>query len=229
VNKNLHDTGYHYCRGDVMARNPKWTQSLGHWKKQFTGWINNSNPEAIMEANIFFDFRSVYGDEDLIRELREHVNATSENKAVFFYHMAQSVLKIKPPLNIFGNIVGDDSETDELSLDSKKILFPVISFLRLYALKEKINETNSMERAGLLHSGKIIDNGTYGEITQAWSFTTMLRLRSQVHSIIQNEAPGNMINLKELSRIEQSTLKKIFSGVSELQTRVGFDFKGAET
>ncbi|MGM0473069.1 MAG: DUF294 nucleotidyltransferase-like domain-containing protein [Bacteroidota bacterium] len=228
VNRDLHDTGYHYCRGEVMARNPKWTQSLGHWKKQFTGWINNSNPEAIMEANIFFDFRSVYGDEDLIRELREHVNDTSENKAVFFYHMAQSVLKIKPPLNIFGNIVGEDSETDELNLDSKKILFPVISFLRLYALREKISETNSMERAGLLHSGKVIDNGTYGEITQAWSFMTMLRLRSQVHSIIQNEAPGNLINMKELSRIEQSTLKKIFSGVSELQTQVGFDFKGTE-
>ena len=229
VNKDLHDTGYHYCRGGVMARNPKWTQSLGHWKKQFTGWINNSDPEAIMEANIFFDFRSVYGDEDLIRELRDHVNDTTDNKAVFFYHMAQSVLKFKPPVNIFGNIVGNDSEADELNLDIKKILFPVISFLRLYSIREKISGNNSMERAGLLLSEKVIDHETYEEITQAWSFLTLLRLRSQVQSITQNEAPGNLINLNELSRIEQSTLKKIFSGVSELQTQVGFDFKGTET
>ena len=228
VNKDLHDVGYHYCRGDVMARNPKWTQSIAQWKEQFNGWINNSEPHAIMEANIFFDLRAVYGDEALIRELRDHINATSENKAVFFYHMAQSVLKIKPPLNIFGHIVGDDSETDELNLDSKKILFPVISFLRLYSLKERIDETNSMERAGLLLAGKVIDHETYEEIIQAWSFMTMLRLRSQVDSITRNEPPGNMVNIKKLSRIEQSTLKKIFSAVSELQTRVGFNFKGTE-
>ena len=229
VNRDLHDAGYHYCRGDVMARNPKWTQSLGHWKKQFTLWINESDPAAIMEANIFFDFRSVFGDEAIAAELRDHVNKTTENKAVFFYHMAQSVLKFKPPLNIFGHIVGNDSEADELLLDSKKILFPVISFLRLYSIREKIDATNSMERAGLLLSGKIIDHETYEEIIQAWSFLTMLRLRSQVDSITRNEPPGNMVNIKKLSRIEQGTLKKIFSGVSELQTRVGFNFKGSET
>ncbi len=228
VNRDLHDAGYHYCRGDVMARNPKWTQSLAQWKEQFNGWINTSDPHAIMEANIFFDFRSVYGDEALIRELRDHISDTSENKAVFFYHMAQSVLKFKPPLNIFGHIVGNDSEADELLLDSKKILFPVISFLRLYSIREKIDATNSMERAGLLLSGKIIDHETYEEIIQAWSFLTMLRLRSQVDSITRNEPPGNMANIKKLSRIEQGTLKKIFSGVSELQTRVGFNFKGSE-
>jgi len=229
VNKDLHETGYHYCRGDVMAKNPKWTQSLAHWKKQFTGWINTSDPAAVMETNIFFDFRSVYGDEAMIRELRDHVSETAENKAVFFYHMAQTVLKFKPPLNIFGHIVGNDSDADEITLDIKKILFPVISFIRLYAIREKIHETNTMARASLLRSGEVIDHETYEEIVHAWSFLTNLRLRSQVNSITQNEAPGNMVSLHQLSRMEQSTLKKIFTTVSELQTQVGFNFKGTET
>jgi PAS domain S-box-containing protein len=228
INKDLHSVGYHYCHGEFMARNPKWTQGLNEWKKQFSDWINNSNPNDILEASIFFDFRFIYGDISLIEGLRNHVHQTAKNKSVFFYHLAQSVLKFKPPLNIFGNIVSNDPEADELNLDIKKVLLPVISFLRLYALQEGIIETGSMERARQLHQKNIIEKEIYEDITHSFSFMTYLRLRSQVNSITQDEPPGNLINLNKLSRFEVSTLKKIFSGVSELQTKVSFDFKGTE-
>lgn len=228
VSKELHDAGYHYCKGDVMARNPKWTQSHEEWKKLFSKWINASTPNDILEASIFFDFRSVYGEEAFVSELRDHVNKISDNKAVFFYHMVQEVLRFKPPVNIFGNIVGSDNETEELSLDIKKVLFPLVTFIRLYAIREKISETNCLERTAQLFTNKVIDRQLYEEITEAWSFMTHLRLRSQVSSIAENEAPGNKINLNALTRAEQTTLKRIFSVVGELQTKVKFDFKGSE-
>ncbi len=228
VNRTLHEAGYRYCKGDVMAKNPKWTQSLDEWKKLFSNWINASTPNDILEASIFFDFRPVYGEEAFVSELREHVNKISDNRAVFFYHMVQEVMKYKPPLNIFGNIVGSESEEDELYLDIKKVLFPLVTFIRLYSIREKISATNSLERTAQLFANKVIDRRLYEEITEAWSFMTHLRLRSQVHSIAENEAPGNNINLNALSRIEQTTLKRIFSVVGDLQTKVKFDFKGSE-
>ncbi|MGC9343087.1 MAG: DUF294 nucleotidyltransferase-like domain-containing protein [Bacteroidales bacterium] len=228
INKDLHSVGYQYCHGEFMARNPKWTLDINEWKKQFSDWINNSNPNDILEASIFFDFRFVHGDVSLVEELRKHVHETTRNKSVFFYHLAQSVLKFKPPLNIFGNIVSNDPDADELNLDIKKVLLPVISFVRLYAIREGIDETGSMERARQLFSGKVIEKDIYEEISHSFSFMTYLRLRSQVNSITQDEAPGNLINLNKLSRFEVSTLKKIFSGINELQTKVSFDFKGTE-
>ncbi len=228
VNKALHEAGYHYCKGDVMAKNPKWNQSLDDWKKQFTHWINASTPNDILEASIFFDFRSVYGEEAFINELREHVNKISDNKAVFFYHMVQEVMKYKPPVNIFGNIVGSESEADELNLDIKRVLFPLVTFIRLYSIREKISETNSLERTRQLFANNVIDRQLYEEISEAWSFMTRLRLKSQVNNIAENEVPGNKINLNSLTRVEQTTLKRIFSVVGELQTKVRFDFKGSE-
>jgi CBS domain-containing protein len=211
-----------------MAKNPRWTQSISTWKKYFTDWIHTGNPHDILEASIFFDFRHVFGEENLIRELREHVNQVSDNKSVFYYHMAQAVVKFKPPLNIFGKIVGNESGTDEINLDIKKVIFPVITFIRLYAIREKLGETNSMERASQLHARKIIDRSIFEDLLQAYSFMTNVRLRAQVESIIQNEIPGNLVDLNKLSRIETTTFKKILAEIGELQTKVNFDFKGTE-
>ena len=226
VNKALHTVGYHYCKGEIMARNPKWTQSITTWKKYFGDWINTGNPQDILEAGIFFDFRIVYGEESLVNELRDHVNRISDNKAVFFYHMAQSVMKFKPPLNMFGNIVGKEKEDDGLNLDIKKVLFPVTTTIRLYSIREKLTETNSQERLDQLHAKGIIDKISYEDLSQAVNFMTGLRLRFQVESIMENEAPGNTVNLDKLSRMDVIVLKKFFSEIGEIQSKVGFDFKG---
>ncbi|MDP2365539.1 MAG: DUF294 nucleotidyltransferase-like domain-containing protein, partial [Ignavibacteria bacterium] len=39
VSEALDTIGYKYCKGNVMANNSKWCQSLSTWKNYFTGWI----------------------------------------------------------------------------------------------------------------------------------------------------------------------------------------------
>jgi len=228
VNKDLDRVGYNYCEGDIMAKNPKWNQPLATWKSYFGQWLNTSNPQDILEAAIFFDFRCVFGDSSMVDELRDHVTELSENKSVFFYHMAQSVLKFKPPLNIFGNIVGEESRSDELNLDVKKVMLPVITFIRLYSLREKITVTNSLERLGELASRNSIDHTSSEELYQAYNFMMHIRLKFQVESITQNEIPNNIVNIRKLTRLEVATLKKLISEIGNLQSKVSFDFKSGE-
>ena len=225
VNRDLNSVGYNYCKGDIMAKNPKWTQPLETWKKYFSQWINTGNPQDILEAAIFFDFRCVYGEKSMGKQLRDHINNILDSKSVFFYHMAQAVLKFKPPLNIFGHIVGEESLDDELNLDIKKVMLPVISFIRLYSISEKISQTNSLERLGELLSGKSIDETSHNELCQAYNFMMNMRLRFQVESITQNEIPNNIVNINRLTRIEVATLKKLFSEMGDRQSKVSFDFK----
>jgi PAS domain S-box-containing protein len=226
VNRYLHTIGYQYCKGEVMAKNPKWTQPLERWKQYFSGWVNNSNPRDILEAAIFFDFRYIHGDQQLVQQLRDHVHKASANKPVFFYHMAQSVLKFKPPMNIFGRIVGRDSGGDALELDIKKAMMPVLFYIRLYAIRENLGATNSLERLHALAERKSVDSTSYEELVQAYELMMRLRLKFQVESISQNEEPGNIIDLNRLTRMEAAMLKKIFSQITDLQTKVGFEFKG---
>jgi len=228
INKDLNASGYQFCKGDMMAMNPRWTQPLSKWKEYFSGWVREGGPHDIMEASICFDFRVVFGDKTLAASLREHVHKIPGTQSAFYLHMARAIVKFKSPLNVFGGIAGSDAVSDEVNLDAKKVLFPLVAFLRLYAVREKIAETNSMERAALLHSGKILSDSIYEEVTESFAFVTGLRLRAQVEALGGSTPPGNLIDLNTLSRMERTNLKKILSGISELQSMVSLDFKGAE-
>ena len=226
VSGNLHDTGYRYCKGDIMASNPRWVQPLGKWKSYFSDWMHTAHPQDILDAEIFFDFRFMYGAESLVKELQDHVMAAAKSNPVFLYHMAESVLKFKAPLNLFGNIIGKESAEEGHHLNIKKQLLPILTYLRLYALKEGITARNSLDRLSELSALKIIDPSSYEDLKSAYEFLMELRLRSQVAGISAGEEPGNSIDLKELPGRELSELKKSMAQISNLQTRVGFDFKG---
>ncbi|MFZ5939752.1 MAG: DUF294 nucleotidyltransferase-like domain-containing protein [Bacteroidota bacterium] len=228
MSRYLHAIGYQYCKGDIMAGNPKWTQGLENWKGYFTQWLNTGNPQDILDTAIFFDFRYVYGDISLVTELREHVSQASSNKSVFFYHMADSVSRFRPPTNIFGNIVGKESGEDEKQLDVKKMLMPVVGLIRLYSISEKLIQTGSMERLEVLRKRQVVDQHSYEELVTAFDLLMRIRLKAQVNAIAGNEAPGNVVNLNTLTRIEMTMIKTYFSFLGSLQTKLNLDFKGTQ-
>lgn len=226
ISRNLNRIGYRYCKGNIMAKNPKWVQPLPVWKQYFTNWLTTSDPQSILDANIFFDFRWVYGSKDLVTDLREHVNLHVDNKPVFFYHMAQSIIKFKPPINLFGNIVGNQA-SDQLNLDIKKVIHAIVGFIRLYALQNKSSETNTLQRLKYIYKQGIVTKSMYNELELSYNYLMQLRLRFQVESILQNEPPNNLIDVNKLTHIEIATLKKIFGEISNFQTKLNFDFGGS--
>jgi CBS domain-containing protein len=225
VSTNLDSVGYRFCKGDVMASNQKWTQPWSVWREYFTDWIVTSEPQSILDASIFFDFRCVYGEELMIINLRNHINQTLKDKSIFYYHLAQSITKYKPPLSLFGNIIGDSTK-DEINLDVKKVILPIIGFIRIYALKNQINETNSLARVRHLFQKKVIDKSMYDELVLSYNYLMQIRFRFQASGITQNKLPNNLVDIKKLTHIEIATIEKVLSEISNLQTRLHFDFKG---
>jgi CBS domain-containing protein len=65
VNHALDRSGYPLCRGEVMAANARWCLSHAEWQEQFAGWIDRPEPQALLNAAIFFDFRAIYGERRL--------------------------------------------------------------------------------------------------------------------------------------------------------------------
>ncbi len=222
INNHLAHVGYELCTGEIMAKNPKYTLSLSDWKKQFTSWINTPQPQNIIDTAVFFDFRCIYGDNFFTDELRKHINLLIDKKAVFVYHLAQTVIQYRSPLNIFGNIAGGDNET----FDIKKILVPVITFIKVFSLQRKISETNTLQRVEQLLNQNVIQKPMYEELKQAYNFLMGLRFHTQTNALNEFRKPDNTVNIKNLTEIEKSTLKKTFSLISEMQTKLNLEFKG---
>ena len=53
-----------------------------------------------------------------------------------------------------------------------------------------------------------------------------LRFDTQTNALNEFRKPDNTINIKNLTEIEKSTLKKIFSLISEMQTKLNLEFRG---
>ena len=109
----------------------------------------------------------------------------------------------------------------DTQVDIKLAQIPVTSFIRLYAIHEKLVSNNSLERAEKLHKRSVISASTLEELTEIFDFLTYLRIKNQAYSISRHEAPGNTLRLAQLSPIEALTLKKIITDIASIQTLLG--------
>ncbi len=217
INKWLNDIGYEFCKGKVMASNPKWCQPVSTWKEYFRKWVENSDPENILDTSIFFDLRFVYGDRALVKELKDEIDLVTDSQTVFFTNLAKSVHRMKAVAF---------SEKQE-TLDLKKALFPVVGFARLYALKNNVKETNTIYRLEHIIASKKMNKSFVEDLLHAYKYLMFLRFRLQTTNILSNKNPDNLIRLDELGNLEKATLKAALSQISDLYTQLGFDFEGS--
>jgi CBS domain-containing protein len=223
----LNEAGYDFCKGGVMAQNPQWCQPLARWKKYFTQWIHTAEPEALLQASIFFDFRGAYGDMDLVDELRQHLFASLEGWPGFFRHLAENALFFTPPIGFFRNFLVESKGEHRDTFNIKAAMQPVVDYARIYALNYKIPETNTFERINQLLDQEKISPQEHNELETAYSYLMQQRFANQVKVAMDGSSqPDNYINPKHLSRIEQTLLKEIFKRIEKFQGKLSFDFTG---
>ncbi|MDY6790914.1 MAG: DUF294 nucleotidyltransferase-like domain-containing protein [Thermodesulfobacteriota bacterium] len=223
----LDQAGYAFCLGGVMAKNPKWCQPLSTWKNYFSNWIHAAEAEDLLQASIFFDFRTGYGNKYFIDSLHRHLFDSLEGWSGFFRHLTENALFFKPPLGFFKSFVVESKGKHRNALDIKSAMTPIVDFARIYALKNKIEETNTFERLRQLYMKKILSREEYEELERAYSFLLQLRLARQITSVIDEKAePDNYIKPKALTHIEQKMLKEIFVRIEKFQSKLNFEFIG---
>ncbi len=226
VNLWMDQCGYSFCKGEVMARNVKWCQPFSVWKSYFHGWINAAEPQDLLEVNIFFDFRCVYGKKELASQLRAYIDGLLKERPVFFQFIARNALLYKPPIGFFGKIVVESSGENPSTFDIKESIKPIVNFARLYALRYGIEETNTQERLHRLYVGDILTKASYEEMVKVYDYLMQMRFRHQALALNENRSPDNFINPKSLTDIEHTLLKNMFSQIGNFQKRLSYDFTG---
>lgn len=213
----LDEIGFSFCKGNVMAMNPKWCKPLSVWKQYFTNWVTTANPQDLLDVSIFFDFRGVFGEESLEEELRTHLfNLISGNNS-FFVYLTQNALKAKPPIS--------QIKSGEF-LDIKQSLLPIIDLIRIYSLKNKIKDTNTIERLKKLNEKNIFSTTGYKDILNIYNFLMQIRFGNQAKLISENVPPSNKVDIQSLSEIEKIILKKVLTQIEDFQTKLSLDIKG---
>lgn len=219
VNDALDACGYPLCKGNVMASNPKLCLTLPEWKARMAGWLEVSNPKALLDAAICFDFRALYGDASLAAELRDWLAQRMRAQPAFLRHLVEAALQSTPALGRFGAFDTEDS-TINLKLRGSKVF---VDAARVYALAHGLQQTNSAERLRAVASHIGVAQSELEAWICAFYFVQGLRMRVQA----QQPAAGmeNRLAPQTLNRLERATLKEALRLARELQNRLALDYQ----
>lgn len=102
---------------------------------------------------------------------------------------------------------------------------PIVDLLRIFALKNRIFETNTGKRIVALQQNNIFTEKEAQELQHAYYYLMALRLEKQALMIIrENKDPENFVRIKELTKVQLATLVEIFKVIKEFQLKIKIDF-----
>lgn len=225
VNRALDACGFPLCRGNIMAGNPQWCLSLEEWRQHFDQWIDNTDPQALLGAVIFFDFRSLHGDDAMARNLREHLAALARGNSRFQRQLAQYALENKPPLGLISDFVtedeGDARGTINLKTSGARLFTDAA---RVLALATGVAHTNTVQRLRQAAVALQMPAGEIDGIVEGFYFLQTLRLRGQMSADPAIHDP-NRIDPSSLNEVDRRILKESLRQLRKLQSRIALDYQ----
>ena len=219
INDALDALGFPRCRGGIMAGNPEWCLAEEQWRARFTQWLTEPTPEALLRANIFFDFRAVFGDSALAERLSQWLLARTQGNKLFLRLLVANALQTEPPLGLIRAFVVDDDPGHPGTLDLKTRGTRIfVDAARVFALAQGIHATGTAER--LRRAGELlhVEPRHVDATVDAFHYLQVLRLRTQ-HRRDAGAIP-NRIDPNALNEIDQRMLKEALRQARKLQQRV---------
>jgi CBS domain-containing protein len=227
VNRTLDACGYPLCRGGIMAGNARCSLSLDEWTSRFADWIANSDPQALLDGSIFFDFRAIYGREDLAATLRERLLALAARTPRFLKQLAEQALLVRPPLGVLRDFVTEQSPGIAGTLDLKKSAARLfVDAARVLALAAGVADTGTVQRLRQAGARLGVSEDEVGAWVDAFEYVQMLRLRCQCPALARDQCAGeNLIRPDALNEVDRRILKECLRQARALQSRLALDYR----
>ncbi len=225
VNQRLATCGFRPCIGNIMAGNPRWCLSFAEWKRTFSNWIYEPQPEALLNAAIFFDLRPIYGDEYLAERLRDWLLSAARDQPLFLRLMAENALQCQPPLGILRDFACERSGEFPHTIDLKACgsrLF--VDAARVFSLAHAAPETSTAQRLRAVAETFRFAGDGLAAIIDGFHFIHLLRLRHQCR-LEGADSGANRIDPRNLNELDRHVLKEALRQARKLQTRLAFDHR----
>lgn len=94
----LHQIGFSYCDGGVMASERAWCRSLNEWQKQLMEWYCSDDITATRHLQMLYDLRIVYGDKSYEQMVKNWTEPQSHEQLEKYICTTTWVKKSMTPL-----------------------------------------------------------------------------------------------------------------------------------
>lgn len=202
--------GFPPCPGGYMATN--WCKSLNEWESIFAAWVRKPEPQALLEASIFFDFRAVHGALSL--EPLEELLVSAQHEPLFRRLMLQNALEFQPPLNFFKRVRSDSNGLVDIKMGG---IAPIVGLARATSLAAGSRERSTLERLAISAESGTMSREGADRLAETLEFLLRLRLRQQLAAARAGQRPSNKVIWDELSALERRNLREAFVTIEQMQ------------
>ena len=225
VSDGLAACGYSYCKGGIMASNAQWRQPLSVWRGYFQQWIDQPKPQTLLNSCIFFDLDGVYGEVELVENLKDLLAQKASSNPAFLAALARNALNRTPPLGFFRTFVMETDGQQKHIINLKgRGTAPLTDLIRVHALACGSKAQNSLERLDAIGKTKLLQPEAISQLRYALEFLSLVRVRHQALAVAEGRPPGNYIEPATLSASERHTLKEAFGVLSNAQKFLRFRY-----
>ncbi|WP_153915259.1 DUF294 nucleotidyltransferase-like domain-containing protein [Shewanella sp. TC10] len=217
--------GYTYCTGDIMATNPEYRKTQSQWEDCFADWIENPNPQALLNCSIFFDLYGVYGRPKWAEQLNAFILRKAKKNNRFLACLARNALNRTPPLGFFKDFVMEKDGRHNNSINLKRRgTAPLADLIRVHALAIGSQSQNSFDRLEDIIEAGILPASKGKDLQHAMELISLVRIRHQALDIESEQEPDNNIEPENMSDFERRNLKDAFLVLSSAQNFLKFRY-----
>ncbi len=221
ANEALARCGFH--PSEYVARDRRWRKTFRGWKRTFREWILQSDEPSLAPTPIFFDLRGIYGNVDLIQDLKNdivdalNVQAMDEERT-FLKLMAHHAMEFRPPTGILRMMlerVGDSRNAFDVREGGIR---PIVDAARVLALEVRyLESTNTFDRLRRAVEEIPDLSREIDDALEAYQYLVDFRLESQLRAVEAGDEPVNQIDAIGLNKMQQRLLRNAFSKAAVLQ------------
>ena len=227
INLALAQCGFSLCTGNVMASNPELCLSRLEWARRFAGFIREASPENLLNSSIYFDLRTVWGDDAACAQLRHSVLEQVADNPLFQRMLAQNALRQRPPVGRFRDFVLTRQGSDKAATLDLKVqgLTPFVDGARLLALANGIDTGNTLERLRQLVAREVIDAQDGAAYEEAYHFIQQTRMQQHQAQARQQLPYSNRIDPAELNQLDRRILRESLRQAQRLQASLSLRYQ----
>ncbi|MEX0623734.1 DUF294 nucleotidyltransferase-like domain-containing protein [Saccharospirillum sp.] len=218
VSDGLAACGYEYCKGGIMATNSQWRQPLSVWRDYFKDWIDNPDPQALLNSSIFFDLDGIFGENALAETLKVDIARRAQRSPRFLACLARNALNRTPPLGFFRTFVMENDGKQNKSINLKRRgTAPLSDVIRVHALAAGSTAQNSFNRLDAIAESRILGHSNGDDLRDAMEYISIVRARHQALDLEAEREPDNNVEPEDMTVFERRNLKDAFQVISNAQ------------
>jgi CBS domain-containing protein len=201
--------GFPPCPGNVMVRNPQWSQTVDDFIHQLKGWVMTPDEDSAMNLGIFFDAVAVVGRTELVDRTRSALIEMMRGESAYLSRFARAIDQFAgASAGMLTSIMASVGvASDEIDI-KKSGTFPIVHGIRTLAIECGVKDVPTVRRIEALAAQGVLGEETARDLAGALSYFMEIRLRSQLRAVKTGQREREaIVRLGELSTRDRDLLR----------------------